>query len=113
MANQIKPNNFPLRTTLDGTEELYTQTGGVNEKFTVDQVVARANALSITPLEFTFTNILTYTDTHSLGRQPINIRVVSEDGLGNEEDISVYIESTTTTFTITSNSLITGKVYVL
>lgn len=34
----IKPNNFPVRSTLDGTEEIYTQTGGVNEKFTLNEV---------------------------------------------------------------------------
>ena len=30
---KIKPNDFPLRTVLDGTEEVYTQNGGVNQKF--------------------------------------------------------------------------------
>lgn len=34
----IKPNNFPLRATLDGTEEIYTQTNDTSEKFTLDQV---------------------------------------------------------------------------
>jgi hypothetical protein len=32
----MKPNNFPLRPSLDGTEELYTQTGGVSQKFTLE-----------------------------------------------------------------------------
>jgi hypothetical protein len=33
----MKPNNFPLRTVLDGSEELYSQTSGVSEKFTLEQ----------------------------------------------------------------------------
>jgi hypothetical protein len=34
----MKPNNFPIRASLDGTEELYTQTNDVSEKFTLDDV---------------------------------------------------------------------------
>lgn len=30
-----KPSTFPLRPVLDGTEEIYTQTNGVSEKFTL------------------------------------------------------------------------------
>lgn len=30
---QIKPNDFPVRNVLDGTEEVYTQTNGINQKF--------------------------------------------------------------------------------
>jgi hypothetical protein len=33
----MKPNNFPLRTNLDGSEEIYSQTSGVSEKFTLEQ----------------------------------------------------------------------------
>lgn len=34
-----KPHlDFPLKGTIDGTEELYTQTSGVNNKFTVNQI---------------------------------------------------------------------------
>ena len=33
-----KPNNFPVRTVLDGTEEVYTQTNDVPEKFTTQQI---------------------------------------------------------------------------
>jgi hypothetical protein len=35
---KMKPNNFPLRPSLDGSEELYTQTGDVSEKFTLSDV---------------------------------------------------------------------------
>lgn len=39
MATRKKPNTFSLEPTpLDGTEELYTQTGGVNNKFTVQDI---------------------------------------------------------------------------
>ena len=30
---QIKPNDFPVRPVLDGTEEVYTQNNGINQKF--------------------------------------------------------------------------------
>jgi hypothetical protein len=36
----MKPNNFPLRPSLDGSEELYTQTGDVAQKFTLEQAKA-------------------------------------------------------------------------
>lgn len=39
MANTIKPNTFPQNSLpLQGTEEMYSQTGGVNTKFSVDDV---------------------------------------------------------------------------
>ena len=37
MSN-IKPNTFPLKLSLDGSEEMYTQTNNVSEKFTLNQV---------------------------------------------------------------------------
>lgn len=40
MANSIRPDNFPeIIAPLDGTEELYSQTGGVNSKFTTQDVL--------------------------------------------------------------------------
>ena len=33
----MKPNNFPKKITLDGTEEIYSQTSGVSEKFSLEQ----------------------------------------------------------------------------
>ena len=33
-----RPSDFPFRQTIDGTEELYTQTGGVNYKFLIDDI---------------------------------------------------------------------------
>lgn len=39
MANTIKPNTFPMiGLPLQGDEELYTQTGGTNGKFTVQDI---------------------------------------------------------------------------
>jgi hypothetical protein len=39
MANGIKPTDFPaIVGGLTGTEELYTQTGGINEKFLVSDI---------------------------------------------------------------------------
>lgn len=34
----MKPNNFPSREKLDGTEEMYTQTNGISEKFSLNDV---------------------------------------------------------------------------
>jgi hypothetical protein len=34
----MKPNNFPLRPKLNGTEEFYTQTDGISEKFLLEDV---------------------------------------------------------------------------
>ena len=34
----MKPNNFPLKSNLDGTEELYTQTGDIPAKFTLQSI---------------------------------------------------------------------------
>jgi hypothetical protein len=44
----MKPNNFPLRPNLDGSEELYTQTGGVSQKFTLNSAKAFVNAIEVT-----------------------------------------------------------------
>jgi hypothetical protein len=44
----MKPNNFPLRPSLDGSEELYTQTGDVSEKFTLEEAKKYANAIEVT-----------------------------------------------------------------
>ena len=33
----MKPQNFPEKKILDGTEEIYTQTSGVSEKFTLEK----------------------------------------------------------------------------
>ena len=40
----MKPNNFPKRTVLDGSEEIYTQTSGVSEKFSLDDLKAYLEA---------------------------------------------------------------------
>ena len=112
MAGQ-RPQNFPLKTVLDGTEELYTQTGGVNFKLLVDQIVQRANASSLSPLEFTFTNITSYTANHNLNRKPI-IMVAESAPAGFELDIteSVVVSYNNTSLKIESNIPISGKVYV-
>lgn len=111
MANKIKPNDFPLKLVLDGLEELYSQTNGINAKFLVDQIVARANGVSLLPIEFSFTNVNTFAANHNLGRRPM-IEVVQSDGFGNEVPICVQVNSDNNTFTMYSNSLITGKIYI-
>jgi hypothetical protein len=44
----MKPNNFPLRPSLDGSEELYTQTANVSQKFTLEEAKKYANAIEVT-----------------------------------------------------------------
>jgi hypothetical protein len=44
----MKPNNFPLRPSLNGTEELYTQTNDVAQKFTLNSAKAFVNAIEVT-----------------------------------------------------------------
>lgn len=107
----IKPNNFPHKSLLDGGEEIYTQNGGISQKFLVDQIVQRANATSLVPLEFSFSNIMTFSNNHNLGRRPI-IEVVEVDLMGYEYTIDVFTKANNTSFTIESNTQITGKVYI-
>jgi hypothetical protein len=44
----MKPNNFPLRPSLNGTEELYTQTNDVAQKFTLNSAKAFVSAIEVT-----------------------------------------------------------------
>jgi hypothetical protein len=44
----MKPNNFPLRPSLDGSEEIYTQTSGIAQKFTLEEAKAYSNAIEVT-----------------------------------------------------------------
>jgi len=44
----MKPNNFPVRPSLNGTEELYTQTNNVAQKFTLNSAKAFVNAIEVT-----------------------------------------------------------------
>jgi hypothetical protein len=46
---QVRPDQFTQKPTIDGTEWLYTQNGGISEKFSVDQIVAQYQ--SIAPLQ--------------------------------------------------------------
>jgi hypothetical protein len=47
----MKPNNFPLRPNLNGSEEIYTQTGGVSQKFTLEEAKKYSNAIEVTYTE--------------------------------------------------------------
>ena len=47
----MKPNNFPVRSILDGTEELYTQTNDTPQKFTLDDAKKYSNAIQVTHAE--------------------------------------------------------------
>lgn len=49
----MKPNNFPLRPSLNGTEELYTQTNDVVQKFTLNSAKEFVNAIEVTYFELT------------------------------------------------------------
>ena len=49
----MKPNNFPLRPSLDGSEELYTQTGDVAQKFTLNS----AKSFITEPIDITYSEL--------------------------------------------------------
>lgn len=49
----MKPNNFPVRPNLDGTEELYTQTNSISQKFTLES----AKAFITEPIDITYTEL--------------------------------------------------------
>jgi hypothetical protein len=44
----MKPNNFPQRRSINGSLELYTQTNGISEKFTLEQAKQFTNAIEVT-----------------------------------------------------------------
>jgi hypothetical protein len=49
----MKPNNFPLRPSLDGSEEIYTQTSGTSQKFTLEQ----AKSFISEPTDITYSEL--------------------------------------------------------
>lgn len=65
----MKPQNFPVRPSLDGTEELYTQTSGASEKFTVEdlKVYLEASEWTETVINVSSAQIL------SMGSSPIQL----------------------------------------
>ena len=76
----MKPNNFPLRPSLDGTEELYTQTDGVSEKFTLDDLKAYLEASEWTEVVINVSSA----QILSMGSKPIQL-------LPNAGDSKYYI----------------------
>jgi hypothetical protein len=105
-----KPNNFPVVSPLTGLEEIYTQKDDIIGKFTVDQVVQRANASTLTPMAYTFNNVTTFTVNHNIGRRPI-VEVVKILG-GFECEVDVDVKSTNNQTIMNSNTLISGKIYI-
>ena len=105
MAGSIKPTNFPIRALpLTGVEELYTQLGGINEKFTVNDVANYVLSLSsgATDTDWVETPTTVYNDTKNVGvglNAPIanldvsgDTRISSTLGfLGNIDDDTDYL----------------------
>lgn len=110
MANTIKPNTFPQLDVLTGEEELYTQTGGINNKFTVNQIIQKTNDRDLVPLEFPFVDVNVFVAVHNRGRMPIVKVMAMIDGY--EEEIDVDIRSDDTETIMNSNSNITGTIYI-
>lgn len=82
-----KPHiHFPAKPTLDGTEELYTQTGGVNNKFTVQQI---ANFITTGTAASPFVLLDEFADLPDAGSvDETKIYVVKDyDGAGNSESV--------------------------
>jgi hypothetical protein len=74
-----KPNNFPLKTPIDGTEEVYTQTSNVNNKFTVNQIAEFVVSQISGDTDAIYTETITQissTEISFLGSNPVSSSLV-------------------------------------
>jgi hypothetical protein len=88
----VKPNEFAIRSVLDGTEELYTQTNGVNQKFTVDQlsqlVAQQAGKIICLPLaEFS-----TFSSSYVRDDNPVVVPDPSVFGCSSVQAMIIFTE---------------------
>jgi hypothetical protein len=109
MSN-IKPNTFPLKLSLDGSEEIYTQTNDVNEKFTLNQMSsyitqnidtwlykevymtgADLDALPVTKFELLSENDLSGTEYYEINRIIIESIIDEDNNLPHPSRGYVYI----------------------
>lgn len=68
---QIKPNDFPVRPILDGSEEIYTQNNGINQKFLLSNAVNYiTNTIDLWDTKTVFVDEL---DLFNLDTTPIQI----------------------------------------
>lgn len=100
-----KPSTFPVRPVLDGSEEIYTQTNGVSEKFTLGTL---ASYITTNVDEWLYREIPipAFDITQILGTP---IRVLDEADLGINEYFEinrVIFESTFNTQPMISNGTI-------
>ena len=109
MSN-IKPNTFPLKLNLDGSEEIYTQTNDVNEKFTLNQMSsyitqnidtwlykelymtgADLDALPVTKFELLSENDLSGTEYYEINRIIIESEIDENNNIPQSVAGYVYI----------------------
>lgn len=87
-----KPSTFPIKPVLDGSEEIYTQTNGVSEKFTLETL-----ALYITQYadEWLYKEIfIDAVDTYDILANPVIILDEADLGIGEYFEINrVILES--------------------
>ena len=102
-----KPSTFPLRTNLDGSEEIYTQTNGVSEKFTLGTL---ASYITSNADEWLYKEVLV-TPFEMYGNvAPITLLDEADLGLNEYFEINrIIIESDFNTIPMTSN----GNVYLI
>lgn len=68
---QIKPNNFPVRPILDGTEEVYIQNNGINQKMLLSNAINHiTNSIDLWDLKTVFVDEL---DLFNLDITPVQI----------------------------------------
>lgn len=100
-----KPSTFPIRPVLDGSEEIYTQTNGVSEKFTLG---ALASYITQYADEWLYKEIFipAFDMTQIFGTP---IRILDEADLGINEYFEVnrvIFESTFNTLPMISNGVV-------
>lgn len=98
----MKPNNFPKRTILDGSEEIYTQTNGVSEKFTLDdvkifttptldEVLSEGDNVGVNNIDLNSNDIL---NVNNIDLTTINGLPYSTSAIGGTNCIFVYANGT-------------------
>jgi hypothetical protein len=87
-----KPSTFPIKAVLDGSEEIYTQTNGVSEKFTVGTVASYVTQFAD---EWLYKEIfIDAVDTYDILANPIIILDEADLSIGEYFEINrVIIES--------------------
>jgi len=100
-----KPSTFPIRPVLDGSEEIYTQTNGVSEKFTLGSL-----ASAITQYADIWLYKEIFISASDMGGSSVTpVRILDEADLNTNEYFEinrVIFESTFNTQPMTTNGVV-------